>query len=276
MVNRKTLVGPLVVFLLILTACGDSPLPVNTNTNSGEAEPESTAEQCTLKYGWDPWEPYQYLTPEDEVKGLDIELVTAMAKGAGCNVEFVQDNWVNLLNGIRNGSIEMLGGATITEARGKFALFSDNYRHESFLLYIRTDEPLPGGGTTLSELLEGGFRLGVTEDYLYGEEVDALQDNENFSSQIVSVPITEVNYYNLIQDQIDGFLEDPFVAAYTIRRKGLDGQIEPHSIEIHSGGVSIIFSRKSVNPETVMAFNKALEQMKETGEYQRILGKYSH
>lgn len=224
--------------------------------------------------GWDPWAPYQYLTPEDEVKGLDIDLVSAMANGAGCSIVFMQDNWMNLLNDIRNGDIDMLGGATRTTSREEFAFFSDSYRHESFALYVRSGESEKYADKTLKGLLEDGFRLGITQDYLYCPQINTLQDDENFSSQFVSVPITEVNYYNLTHGQIDGFLEDPFVAAFTIKRKGLQGQIDPLSIEISSGDVAIIFSRASVKEETVQSFNQALAKLKESGEYENILAKY--
>ena len=103
-----------------------------------------------------------------------------------------------------------------------------------------------------------------------------IQDNDKFTDLIVSVPITEVNYYNLIQDQIDGFLEDPFVAGYTIKRKGLVGQIEASPISVHSGDVSIMFSRTSVKAEMVDSFNAALASIKKSGEYETILKKYSH
>ena len=226
--------------------------------------------------GWDPWEPYQYLTPEDTVEGLEVDLLSAIANEAGCSVTFVQDNWVNLLEGIRNGSIDMLGGATQTASREKFARFSDSYRHESFSLFIRSGEAEEFAGKSLQELLEGGFRLGVTQDYIYGDEVDALQDDDVLGAAVVSVPITEVNYYNLTQGAIDGFLEDPFVADFTIRRKGLQGQIEALLLEIHSSDVSIIFSRESVSDETVQAFNAGLAKLRSSGEYDAILAKYQH
>ena len=265
--------------ILIFAACSENPDPQVAETNESApvtsvAEPDAVEASCDLKMGWDPWEPYQYLTPENEVKGLEVDLITAIANEAGCNVTFVQDNWMNLLNGIRSGSIDILGGATVTESRAKFAYFSDSYRHESFVLYIREGESEKYSAKSLKELLEAGFRLGVTQDYIYSDQVNALQDDENFSASIVSVPITEVNYYNLTQDHIDGFLEDPFVAAFTIRRKGLQGQIEALAVEIESSDVSIIFSKESVDEETVQAFNKALEKLTQSGEYDKILSKY--
>ena len=208
--------------VLIVAACGEDSTPVSVE----DASPEI----CHLMLGWDPWAPYQYLTHDDQVQGLDIDLVSAMAKGAGCEISFVQDNWVNLLNGIRNGDIDMLGGATRTDSREEFALFSDNYRHETFVLYVRQGESGQYADQSLRELLKGGFRIGITQDYIYGDQVSELQDDEKLSAGFVSVPITEVNYYNLVQGEIDGFLEDPFVAAYNIKRKGLQEQVEPHAI----------------------------------------------
>jgi len=262
--------------LLMLAACSESPDANQAQSQKAETESSGTAPQCHLTMGWDPWAPYQYITPEDEVKGLEIDLVNAMAKEAGCDVSFVQDNWMNLLNGIRDGQVDMLGGATKTESRESYAIFSDNYRDESFHLYVRSEDIEKFADRSLGELLESDFRLGITEDYVYGDLVSALLDDDRFSSKLTTVPISEINYYNLIQYEIDGFLEDPFVAAYMIRSKGLQGQIESEAMGIHSGDVAIIFSRKSVKAETVQAFNQALLKIKESGEYQKILDKYSH
>lgn len=273
--------------LFALVSCNEAPKPeqkapskvTEKATQKVEAKviekTEMTKPECQLDMGWDPWEPYQYLSPENVVRGLEIELVGAIAKEAGCDLNFVQKNWMNLLNGIRDGSIDLLGGATKTKAREEFALFSAPYRNESFILYVRTEESEKFGEKTLKELLENKFRLGVTQDYIYGDKVSELQDNPAYSEQIVSVPTTEVNYYNLTQGNIDGFLEDPFVAAYTIRRKGLQDQIQAQDLEINSGDVSIMFSQKSVDEKTVEAFNQALNTLKQNGEYEKILNKYS-
>ncbi len=262
--------------LLMLAACSETSDVNQAEVQKAEAESSGVTPQCHLTMGWDPWAPYQYITPEDEVKGLEIDLVNAMAREAGCDISYEQDNWMNLLNGVRDGRIDLLGGATKTESRESYAIFSDNYRDESFHLYVRSDEIGKFADKSLKELLEGEFILGITEDYVYGDQVSALLDDERFSTKLLTVPVPEVNYYNLTQNAIDGFLEDPFVAAYTIRRKGLQGQIKSETMDIHSGDVSVMFSRKSVRPETVEAFNRALAKIKESGEYQKILDKYSH
>lgn len=275
--RKQSLFSLLVCLSLLPLGCGESTNSNQTAVNkvADEPEPVTVAAACNLKMGWDPWEPYQYLSPDGDVKGLEVELISAMARESACEITFVQDNWMNLLTGLRNGSIDMLGGATQTSSRDKFAYFSSAYRHETFMLYIRAGESDQYVDKDLQTLLQDGFRMGVTQDYIYGDQVNALQDNESLAENFVVVPITEVNYYNLTQDQIDGFLEDPFVAAFTIRRKGLQGQIEALDVVIHSGDVSVMFSRESVQAETVKAFNAALEKLKSSGEYEQILAKYS-
>ncbi len=267
----------LIVMTLILSSCGDKPSE-SKGEQTGKIDQNQSAnkenQKCELTMGWDPWEPYQYLTPDNQVQGLEIDLINSIAKQAGCKVKFVQDDWMKLLAGIKSGKVDLLGGASRTSGREKFASFSSPYRHESFVLYVRTGDVEKYSGKSLTELLDNEFRLGVTESYIYGHDVSGIQDNEAYSSQLVTVPVTEVNYYNLTQNQIDGFLEDPFVAGYTIKRKGLIGQISASTTVVHSGDVSILFSKTSVKPEIVHAFNKGIESIKASGEYQKILNKY--
>lgn len=282
----KKILSPLIVIIAVafmLVSCGEQSAEKSAKQATKHIpkvvhnEPAKTEEPaCNLTMGWDPWEPYQYLTPDNKVRGLEIDLISSIAKEAGCTIKFVQNDWMRLLKGIRNGSIDMLGGASKTASREKFAIFSDPYRRESFVLYIRSDQQEEFFGKSLQQLIENKFMLGVTEDYMYGDEVLDMQDNQNVVGQIIGVPITEMNYFNLLQHQIDGFLEDPFVAAYTIKRKGLSEKIVATSIEFESGDVSFMFSKASVTPATVEAFNRGLKVIKESGTYDEILKKYSH
>ena len=241
-----------------------------------ESVQQKVVASCELILGWDPWEPYQYLTPDDQVKGLEIELIQSMARQVGCNVKFEQGEWVDLLESLQLGKIDMLGGASRTEAREMFAHFSIPYRHESFVLYLLTENIENYAEKSIFELMDEKFRLGITEDYIYGDAISAIQDKEVYQSQIVTVPITEVNYYNLMQGNIDGFLEDPFVAGYTLKRKGIASKISASGIKVHSGDVSIMFSKVSIKPERVEQFNMALDSIKDSGEYKKILDKYTH
>ena len=81
-----------------LAACSDSaPPPTETASPSPTPAPAPSPPSCELVMGWDPWEPYQYEIAGGQVFGLDVDLVTAVAADAGCDISFRKDSWRELL-----------------------------------------------------------------------------------------------------------------------------------------------------------------------------------
>ncbi|MCH8930245.1 MAG: amino acid ABC transporter substrate-binding protein [Proteobacteria bacterium] len=263
----------IIVFLLALSACDGVDPGQGKVVPAADTKPER-AEDCTLVVGWDPWEPYQYQDLGGELRGLDVELIKELSARIGCKTRFLASDWASLLKMLKRGDVNMLPGATMTEARAKFAMFSDPYRDETFVLYVRAGEKGRFKADKLGDLLERGFRVGVVSEYLYGEEVTALQDNAEYEDQFISVPISELNFSNLINFEADGFLEDPFVAAAVIRKKGLAEEVEAHSIAIKTRDVRLMFAKASVEQSLVDAINVALREQKSDGSYAALLDKY--
>lgn len=230
--------------------------------------------ECLLSMGWDPWEPYHYLGNQGEVQGLDIEIISAITDEIGCDLEFVTGNWAGHLRQIQHGSLDVLGGATRTDEREAFARFSEPYRTENFALYIRPGESDRYTGDSLSELLEDGFRLGLTQGFVYGEEVTQLQERGRFDEQIIEAPMGELHFTRLQDHRLDGFLEDPYVVASIQRRRGWQDEVEAHPMTFDSGEVHFMFSREGVDESLVDRFNEALENLRETGQYDEIMNRY--
>ncbi|CAN5212279.1 hypothetical protein BH24PSE2_BH24PSE2_02350 [soil metagenome] len=224
--------------------------------------------------GWDPWQPYQYRDVGGEVRGLDVEIVSAIAEMSDCKLSFVSSDWATLLERLRTGDIDILTGATRNEQREQFAYFTDPYRDESFQLYVRAGEKDEYPSTNLPELLDSGFRLGVTQEYLYGGEVSELEQNPEYADQFLPASVGEVNYSRLLNEEIDGFLEDPYVAATVMRSKGLTEEIESHPYVIEADPVSLMISKDSVSPELAERINQNLIELKSKEDYQDILDKY--
>lgn len=269
--------------LLALAACdGDElceqPEPTtpaaDTSTPDQPTVRRATAEKCELTMGWDPWEPYQYRDVGGEVHGLDVEIVSAIAEMSDCELSFVSSDWATLLERLRTGDVDILTGATRNEQREQFAYFTDPYRDESFRLYVRAGEQHEYSSTNLEDLLEKGLRLGVTQEYLYGGTVSALEQNPEYSGQFLPASVGEVNYSRLLNEEIDGFLEDPYVAAAVMRTKGLTDDIEAHPFAIETDPVSLMISRESVSPGIAQRLNDSLIELKSQDDYQDILNKY--
>lgn len=280
-INRFFIFG---AFLFLLLACKPSP-QVEKNTqppSAAEATSPPSGESvandsnCELTLGFDVWVPYQYLDVGNRVAGLDIEMVEMVTQKMGCKLSYQRGTWVSLLDKIRNGKIDMIVGASKTPAREEFALFSDPYRTEEFSLYIRKDDPKSALYLSIDEFISGGGKIGVVGDYYYGPQVSILQDGSATSKSFVPAIMGEFNVARLLDQDIDGFLEDSFVAASMFRRKALTELIIPQGIVVNSGDVYVMFSMKNVGPELIDAFNTKLQEIHNNGTYEKLLTKYSN
>lgn len=260
-----------------LTSCDNAAPPAETETTAAAPAvvEETPAETCHLTMGWDPWEPYHYLNPVGEVNGLDFEIVSAIAADAGCEVSFERDSWANLLRRIQDGSVDLISGATLTSDRESYAHFSEPYRTETFALFVRAGERDQFQGATLRELMDAGMKIGITDAYIYGEEVRSMQDDPAYAEQFFSADLGETSAGRLLDGEIDGFIDDIFVASAIIRRRGLEEDIETHPVDIGgSNDVRLMFSRTSVSDELVTRFDQSLAHLHETGEYDNIRDRY--
>ncbi|WP_395341757.1 substrate-binding periplasmic protein [Ningiella sp. W23] len=255
--------------------------PIASETNMAtQAIPEPTVDippplpECSLRMGFDIWSPYQYVDVDDNVRGLDIEIVTSVTDTMGCDVEFVQGTWVSLLNDLRNGDVDVLLGASKTQAREEFAFFSEPYRMETFALYVRRDDESIAGLSDINSFIDSDKKIGVVSDYFYGDQVSALFDGENTADQFVFSIMGELNIARLLDMDIDGFLEDEFVGASMLRQKALSGLIVESGYTIETGDIYVMFSKASVDPTTVERFDEALTDFKNSAQYTDTVNKY--
>lgn len=267
--------------LSIVVACSDqADNQTDSNTSQQGAASQTASAQtqdksCQFTIGFDVWEPYQYIGLGKEVKGMDIELVNMVASKLNCGIEYRQDSWGNLLSLLKAGKIDMVLGASITEERKAFALFSEAYRSEEFLLYIRAEEVHKHRQASVVDFVLDNNKIGTIGEYYYGEELSGLMDDEKYGKQFQPVFMGEINLARLLDGDIDGFLEDSFVGASLVRRKGLAKYITPHQAKISTGDVYVMFSRATISSEKVNDFNQALIELKNNGDYDKLVAKYS-
>lgn len=251
----------------ILAACGGGEESNNASTQTAA----KAQRDCTLKFGWESRQPYQF-EQNGKVQGIDIEVFTTAANSANCDVQFVQKSWAELLTGLEKGEVDVLGGATPTEERQVYATFSDPYRSESFTLFIETGDDYTGDN--LSGFLSRGNKIGVTSDYFYGKEVYDLMQHPQYSQLFVDEKSGEKSFYNIIYSRIDGVLSDPIEGNYIIKRKGLDKQIKASNVVIPSDSVSFMFSKKSVSDELANKLKSNIKQLVSDNKVQAVIGKY--
>jgi polar amino acid transport system substrate-binding protein len=273
----------LLLLSFIMSACKPQPsiehiqlAPVVIAETTVPMEKQIPNKSCQFVLGFDAWEPYQYEDVGERVAGLDIELIATVLEDMGCQLTYQQGTWVDLLVALKQGEVDILLGASKTEAREEFAFFSDAYRMEEFSLYIRKGDKVRAGYKTLSEFIQNASQIGIVEDYFYGSDVSMLLDNAETSQYFVNAIMGELNVARLLDEDIDGFFEDSFVGASLLRRKALSNYIVAHGITIQTGNAYVMFSQKSVTPKQLSDFNTQLAEVKNSDVYQIILDKYSY
>lgn len=128
----------------------------------------------------------------------------------------------------------------------------------------------------LRAFVTAGHKVGVVNEYFYGDEVATIYADEALRDKLVGALISELNMARLLDEEIDGLLEDSFVGASILRRKGLDKYIQPHNISLGNADVFVMFSKASVDEQQVQQFNQALAKLRSNGAYDKLMEKYSN
>lgn len=231
----------------------------------------AVAQEVSL--GWEDWQPYQYKNAKEEVTGLDIELMQAILENIGYQVTLHELPWKRHLNNVETGRTDLAASASKTPEREQYAYFSDPYRTESVVMYIRAEDSGNHKFDSLQGIIGSEFTLAVTRGYYYGEEFEELMKNPEFKKHIREVNDNQLAQRQLVRNRVDGFLEDPIAASIELGDEGLLDKVSIH-MPIYSDDIFAMFSKKSTSMEMVEAFNKSLAELKKNGTYDQIMSKY--
>ena len=232
-----------------------------------------THAECALTSSWEPWEPYQF-QQENEVTGLDIDLVKAIFKEANCSVTFVKRPWARTLKEVEAGTIDFASGASMNDEREEFAHFSLPYRDETMVLMVRKGEAVKFDLKQITDITGYDFQLGVVRDYHYGEDHKVGLETPEYKKRVNEVKDDTANLKKLTAKRLDGILIDKYTGPYLAKQAGLFDQIEVHPVYINSDNIYLMFSKRTVAPVMVEQINTALDRIKEKGEYDKIVERY--
>lgn len=239
------------------------------------ASGQGAAAACTLTVGWEPYVPYQFADENGEATGADIELMRAVAKAIDCTAIFKEMPWARQLSEIRNGTLDLAMSASRTPERESYARFSMPYRRSEMAIFVRDGTASQYPLSSLSDISGTDFRLGVILGYYYGDEFETLKHNPDFASHVDAAADYPTNIGKLLHQRIDGFLVDDLaVMLAAVRDLGVADRVERHPLYLPGDDFHLMFSRRSLDPQSVAAVNRALEEMKSDGRIQAILEKF--
>jgi polar amino acid transport system substrate-binding protein len=238
-------------------------------------------EKNELLGGWYTLDPYQYQKDVTGIKvltGLDVELMKAISKETDGKVKYEYALWEDLLNDIENGKKDFATGALFSEERAKSFYYSLPFRYEEDSLFVEKSKLKDLNEQSLKELLEccarKKFKLGVVKGFIYADPLinQYINDPQN-QDNIVRVNNDYENLELLLNKEIDGFLADRIVGATIIWRMGVEKEVSEKRLHVIKP-IHIIFSKKTVSPDVVQKYNSAIQNIKNTERYQKIVSWY--
>lgn len=256
--NKKMVYFVLAAFLLslvLLAGCGQQQKQA-ASTNTGKKVVKIGSETT--------FPPFEFQDEKTkEYVGFDIDLAKAVFTKAGYEPEIVSTQFDGLIPALDAGVIDaIVSGMQITEERSKKVLFSNPYYESGQNILVRADNTAIKNWNDLE-----GKKIGV-------------QIGTTGAAEAKKVPNANIREFNNTSEAnlelkaggVDAVVNSVPVNAYYLKNGG--GAKDAKMVgDIHRAlycGIAV----KKGNTEMVEKINKALEEIKQSGEYDKICEKW--
>lgn len=247
---KKIILISLCLVLLLTVACNSNK---ETELTGYEAEIQKPG---TLVVATSPdYPPFEALEGE-ELVGFDIELMYALAKEIGVEIDFRQLDWTVIISTLQSGQVD-LGLAAFTYAPDRDVLFSTPYYMSAQVAVVREDSDINTLDDLKGKKLTAG--LGTTGD-------EAAKNVEN--ADVIYPDDYMVGFEMLKNGQVDAVICDLGVGKeYNSMDnfKMLDEYLQKEEM-------SIII--KKGNEELLKTINEAIEKFMKTDAYTELMMKW--
>ena len=208
--------------------------------------------------------PFEYKDAEGDYKGIDVDLLDAIAKDQGFNYELRPLGFSAALQALETNQVDgMIAGMSITPERQESFDFSEPYFESGVVMAVSKSndditsyEDLEGKTVAIKVGTTGAaFAQSIQEEY--GFEVNTFEDSANM-------------YEDVQTGNSDAAFEDYPVMAYAIQ-SGLELKIPTDPEPGDNYGFAV---NKEQNAELLEMFNNGLINIRANGTYDDIINSY--
>lgn len=227
-----------------------------------------------LRVPFEDWRPYSYLDLGGQPAGMDVELVQAMAREAGCTVAFQFDiPRKRRLLMFQRGELDLLLDASDTQERHSYAWFTRPYRDEEVVAFVLAQDG-PGQQTrSLEAALLARMSIIVPTDGWYGDSYARLVGG--FDS--LGLVTRYEDYARAIQLITGGrgrvVIGDRFALLDAANQQGRS-LLATLPFVVNSGPVHFMLSRRSLVQGDYLALDRAVGRLAERGVLGDIRNRY--
>lgn len=258
----KKIISLLCAFAMLfcLAACGSKEEPKDVQKDSGNDVKKYVI--ATDKG----FSPFEFQDEKGNIVGIDMDILAAVAKDQGFEYDLQYIGWDAAIAACQAGQADgMIAGASITDERKASGwIFSDGYYDATQGMAVAKDSDIKG-----FEDLKGK-KVAVKNGTMSNKYADSIKDQYGF--EVVTVSTSPDMYQAVMGGQVAACFDDTPILKYSIMTGDLEMKfVEGTENEPAQYGMAIFNPEKQ---ELIDAFNTGLANIKESGEYDKIIAKY--
>ena len=209
------------------------------------------------------WAPWTYHDENDNLVGYDVEVATKIAEKLGVTPQFIEGEWDGLLAGLDAGRYDlMVNGVDITEERSEKYDFSEPYA------YNRTAVITSGDNTDINTMEDlNGKRTANTISSTYAQLA------EQYGATVTGVDDLNQTFELLNSGRIDATLNAE-VTFYDYTKEHPDANVKIAVLTAEANEIAIPMRKGDETATLREAVNKAIDELRESGELKELSEKY--
>jgi glutamine transport system substrate-binding protein len=252
--RKLGLLSLVLILALVISACGTS------NTANDKSKGEKV-----YKVGVDTtYPPFEY-KDGNTYKGIDIDLINAIAKKEGFKIELDPMDFGGIIPAMQANQLDVaIAGMSITDARKKIVDFSDPYFKAGLILVVKKDNntiksvnDLKGKKLAVKKGTSGA-QYAVDNAAKLGIQVEQFNDSPSMFQEVTN-------------GNADALIEDFPVITYAIAQKDLGLKTVGERLNGDHYGIAVL---KGQNQDVLKKIDKGLAELKKDGTYDKIVNKY--
>ncbi|MBT2664665.1 transporter substrate-binding domain-containing protein [Bacillus sp. ISL-4] len=254
--KKLGLLSMFLILTIFISACG-----TNEEKNAGEKkEPEKV-----YKVGVDTTYPPFEFKEGNEYKGIDIELINAIAKDQDFKIKLSSMDFGGIIPAMQANQLDVaIAGMSITEERKKVVDFSTPYFDAGLSIVVKKDNT----STKTVKDLKGktiAVKKGTTG-------AKYAQDNATkLGIKVVQFNDSPAMFQEVANGNADALIEDYPVISYAIAQKDLGLKIVGDRLNGDQYGIAVL---KGQNEDLLKKINDGLANLKKDGTYDEIIKTY--
>lgn len=253
------------LFALTLSACGSGGSQESSSmTENPPVVQNSKTEPQKVTFGVLPDSPPFHFKENGKLTGFEVEIIEWIAEHNNLEIEWKEMKFDGIIPGLQANQLD--GGSAsffVREERKKVMDFTTPYYKSGLSMAVRKDSPIKSvedlkGKTIVAKQGSGGLDTANKLAEKYGAKVRILQDEPSLFLEVEN-------------GNSDALIQDYPTIAYKIKLDGDKAKLHIVGEKLSSEDVAIGIAKGN---SILEIFNKGIEEIKATGEYDKMYSKW--